>query len=159
METTIAGSLIKAQLVDKLPKRFRELKFGVQSNQDIANQTVLEVSDRLLYDIENNRAPYSHGPLDPRLGTSSRSSNCRTCNEALQNCTGHFGHVRLPLPVFHIGYFRFTIAMLQNICKDCAQVLLTEPDRGFFLKEMRRTDTDNTQRSKIFKKSMSNAAK
>jgi len=38
-----------------------------RSNQDIANQAVLEVSDRLLYDIENNRAPYRHGPLDPRL--------------------------------------------------------------------------------------------
>ena len=38
-----------------------------RSNQDIANQAVLEVSDRLLYDIENNRAPYQHGPLDPRL--------------------------------------------------------------------------------------------
>jgi hypothetical protein len=39
----------------------------VRSNQDIANQAVLEVSDRLLYDIENNRAPYRHGPLDSRL--------------------------------------------------------------------------------------------
>ncbi|KZZ94312.1 DNA-directed RNA polymerase III [Moelleriella libera RCEF 2490] len=60
-------SSVKQQLVDKLPKRFRGIKFGIQSNQDIANQAVLEVSDRLLYDIENNRAPYRHGPLDPRL--------------------------------------------------------------------------------------------
>ncbi|KAF4975709.1 hypothetical protein FDECE_18545, partial [Fusarium decemcellulare] len=60
-------SPVKKQLVDKLPKRFKGIKFGIQSNQDIANQAVLEVSDRLLYDIENNRAPYRHGPLDSRL--------------------------------------------------------------------------------------------
>lgn len=95
--------------------------FFPRSNQDIANQAVLEVSDRLLYDIENGRVPYRHGPLDPRLGTSSRSSNCSTCHEALQNCTGHFGHVRLPLPSFHIGYLRFIMMILQDICKVCFQ--------------------------------------
>ncbi|KAF4974565.1 hypothetical protein FZEAL_8537 [Fusarium zealandicum] len=62
-----SDSPVKQQLVDKLPKRFAGIKFGIQSNQDIANQAVVEVSNRLLYDIENNRAPYRHGPLDPQL--------------------------------------------------------------------------------------------
>ena len=38
-----------------------------RSNQDIANQAVLEVSDRMLYDVENLRKPVPHGPLDTRL--------------------------------------------------------------------------------------------
>ena len=114
-----------------------------RSNQDIVNQAVLEVSDQMLYDIENNRAPYKHGPLDPRLvssasfasilvfvlvpgqdaqltrfqGTSSKIGKCATCMQPLQLCTGHFGHIRLPLPVFHIGYLRFIQMILQNICK------------------------------------------
>ena len=40
-----------------------------RSNQDIANQAVLEVSDRMLYDVENLRKPVQHGPLDTRLVT------------------------------------------------------------------------------------------
>lgn len=39
--------------------------------------------------------------------------------QPLQLCTGHFGHIRLPLPVFHIGYLRFIQMILQNICKVC----------------------------------------
>ena len=39
----------------------------VRSNQDIVNQAVLEVSDMVLYDVEKNRSPFRHGPLDPRL--------------------------------------------------------------------------------------------
>lgn len=31
------------------------------------NQGVLEVSDRLLYDIEKNRRPVPNGAVDPRL--------------------------------------------------------------------------------------------
>ncbi|KAH7011995.1 hypothetical protein EDB80DRAFT_409590 [Ilyonectria destructans] len=145
-------SPVKQQLVDKLPKRFKGIKFGIQSNQDIANQAVLEVSDRLLYDIENNRAPYRHGPLDSRLGTSSKIGKCSTCQESLQNCNGHFGHVRLPLPAFHIGYLRFIMSILQEICKDCGRVLLEEPERRQFLKELRRPFLDNLRRTQICKK-------
>ncbi|KAI6760579.1 hypothetical protein HG530_009439 [Fusarium avenaceum] len=92
---------VKQQLVDKLPKRIRSIKFGIQSNQDIANQGVVEISDRLLYDTENKRAPYLHGPLDSRL--------------------------------------------------DCGRVLLEEPDRQQFLKELRRP-LDNLHRTQICKK-------
>ncbi|PHH75185.1 hypothetical protein CDD82_4549 [Ophiocordyceps australis] len=143
---------IKQQVDDRLPKRFKGIKFGIQSIQDIANQAVLEVSDRLLYDIENNRAPYRHGPLDPRLGTSSKTGTCATCQDSLLNCNGHFGHVRLPLPVFHVGYLRFTITILQNICKTCSRVLLEEPHRRLFLKDLRRPALDNLRRTQICKR-------
>jgi len=70
----------------------------------------------------------------------------------LQDCPGHFGHVRLPLPVFHIGYLKYIQTTLQNICKDCARVLLTEPERRQFLKELRRPGIDNLRRAAILKK-------
>ncbi|XP_044721806.1 RNA polymerase rpb1 [Hirsutella rhossiliensis] len=140
----------KQQLVDKLPKRFKEIKFGIQSVQDVANQAVVEVSDRLLYDIENNRAPYRNGPLDSRLGTSSKTGRCSTCQDTLQQCNGHFGYIRLALPAFHIGYLRFIISMLQNICKNCGCVLLGEHDRQAFLKELRHPHLDNLRRTQIF---------
>lgn len=115
----------KEQVNDTLPKRFKGLKFGIQSNQDIANQAVVEISNRLLYDIENERAAYRHGPLDPQLGISNKTSRCQTCNELLHKCTGHFGYVKLPLPVFHAGYLRFIMSTLQEICK----VYLSTPMR------------------------------
>jgi DNA-directed RNA polymerase beta' subunit len=34
------------------------------------------------------------------------------------------GHIKLELPVFHIGYFKHTIAILQCICKRCARVMV-----------------------------------
>lgn len=142
---------VKEQLVDRLPKRFKSLKFGIQSNQDIVNQAVLEVSDQLLYDIEKGRTPSAHGPLDPRLGTSSKTGKCSTCLQPLALCVGHFGHVRLPLPAFHIGYLRYVTIILQNICKDCGKVLLTEPERKQFLKALRRPGIDNMRRTQILK--------
>ncbi|KAI9740872.1 MAG: hypothetical protein M1818_004477 [Claussenomyces sp. TS43310] len=148
-----SGEAVKQQVVDKIPKRFKELKFGIQSNQDIVNQAVIEVSDRMLYDIEKNRAPIRNGALDPRLGISAKhGATCDTCGESLTLCNGHFGHVRLALPAFHIGYLKLVIAILQQICKDCARVLLPEAERRNFLKDLRRPGIDNLKRTQICKK-------
>jgi DNA-directed RNA polymerase III subunit RPC1 len=38
-----------------------------RSNQDIVSQAVVEVSDRMLYDVKKNRVAVRNGPLDPKL--------------------------------------------------------------------------------------------
>lgn len=38
----------------------------------------------------------------------------------------------MELPVFHVGYFRSIINILQTICKKCARVLLSEEDKNPF---------------------------
>ncbi|MCJ1287100.1 hypothetical protein MMC26_006448 [Xylographa opegraphella] len=153
MQATIpAGEMMKEQVVDTVPKRIKELKFGILSKQDIVNQGVLEVCDRSLYDLDRNRAPRANGPLDGRMGISNKTGFCETCGQPLQLCNGHFGHVRLALPVFHIGYFKMIITILQEICKDCSRILLSEPERRNFLKDLRRPNIDNLRKTQICKK-------
>lgn len=43
--------------------------------------------------------------------------NCTTCGQDLTDCPGHFGYIRLALPIFHVGYFNEIINILQCICK------------------------------------------
>ena len=123
-----------------------------RSNDDIVSQGVVEVSDRKFYDLDNDRAVVPHGPLDGRMGISNKSSTCQTCGGALQLCNGHFGHVRLVLPVFHVGYFRRVIGILQEICKECSRILLPEEERRMYLREMRRPGLDNLRRLQIAKR-------
>lgn len=73
MTETSAVAPVKHQVVDKLPKRFKNLKFGVQSNQDIVNQGVLEVSVRDMYDVDKGREPTQNGVLDKRLVSTPRN--------------------------------------------------------------------------------------
>jgi DNA-directed RNA polymerase III subunit RPC1 len=75
------------------------------------------VSDRKLFDLDNDRAVAPHGPLDSRMGISNKTGVCGTCGSMLQACSGHFGHVKLVLPAFHVGYFKRVISILQEICK------------------------------------------
>jgi DNA-directed RNA polymerase beta' subunit len=62
------------------------------------------------------------------------------------------GHIKLELPVFHIGYFKHTIAILQCICKRCARVMVVGDDRAAFLRKMRNPRTEVLQRAAQLKK-------
>lgn len=47
--------------------------------------------------------PRTKGPNDPRLGTLDRQYYCETCEESQNECPGHYGHIELATPVYHIG--------------------------------------------------------
>lgn len=40
-----------------------------------------------------------------------------TCSRPFWTHLGHYAYIKLVLPVFHIGYFKQVITMLQDICK------------------------------------------
>lgn len=146
---------MKEQVVDWVPKRIKELQFGILSNHEIVNQAVLEVSDRNVYELGGTgqtRGLTRNGPMDKRMGTSNKAVTCDTCGDDLKSCNGHFGHVRLALPAFHVGYLRNIIDVLHNICKGCSRVLLEENQYRSFLRSLRRPGLDNLQKTQIGKK-------
>jgi DNA-directed RNA polymerase III subunit RPC1 len=133
------------------------------SNQDIVNQAVLEVSDRNVYDLtpaaDNTRALTANGPMDIHMGISSKTGKCGTCGEGLDKCNGHFGHIKLALPAFHVGYLKHIIEVLNCICKDCSRVLLDEVERRRYLRSMRRPDMDTLRRSAVSKRILDDCRK
>lgn len=59
-------------------------------------------------------------------GTTEKSAYCETCGLSSVDCVGHYAYIKLVVPVFHIGYFKHTIGILQCICKvgcTCASTL------------------------------------
>lgn len=64
---------------------------------------------------------------------------CGTCGKGLTDCIGHFGYIDLELPVYHVGYFKAVITVLQTICKTCSRVLLLEKDRKKFGSKLKST--------------------
>jgi DNA-directed RNA polymerase II subunit RPB1 len=63
------------------------------------------VINECLEQDEQRQRPRTKGLNDPRLGTIDRQWNCETCEEGQKECPGHFGHIELATPVFHIGVF------------------------------------------------------
>ena len=107
------------------PRTIEHITFGLLSSEDITRTAEFQVTERNLYSLPS-RVPLAGGVLDPRLGTSDKKGECVTCKGKLTDCAGHYGYIKLELPVFHIGYFKSVLTLLQCICKRCGRVLLPE---------------------------------
>ena len=102
------------------PKRISHVQFGLLSASDMERLAECPIHRRDLYTLGTStaaRAPAPGGCLDPRLGVSNKVAKCETCQRGLQDCAGHYGYIPLSLPVFHIGFLRHTLMLLQAICK------------------------------------------
>lgn len=88
--------------------------------------------NRELYQMPT-RNPTRHGCLDRRLGVSEKVTGagtkplCETCGKGLKHCAGHFGYIKLELPVFHIGFFKATINILQVASLNCQAPHVLKP--------------------------------
>jgi DNA-directed RNA polymerase III subunit RPC1 len=59
-------------------------------------------------------------PLYGTGTTDKKGAMCTTCKGKLIDCAGHFGYIKLEMPVFHIGYFKNIIAILQQVGRGVA---------------------------------------
>ncbi|ENN81759.1 hypothetical protein YQE_01852, partial [Dendroctonus ponderosae] len=110
-------------------KRISHLTFGIESAGSMQQQAHIHVVAKSLYNQDLGRTPISYGVLDRRLGTNSKESPCQTCGKNINGCGGHFGYIDLQMPIFHVGYFRSIISILQTICKKCSSVLLPKDEK------------------------------
>lgn len=75
---------------------------------------------------EQNQRPRHMGLADPRLGSIDRAIKCGTCDENMAECPGHFGHIELAVPVFHVGFMTKIKKLLETVCHNCGKILVDE---------------------------------
>lgn len=110
----------------------------------------VEVNSYELYNRQQRIAP--SGPLDPRMGVGRKDLLCATCKRTIETCPGHFGHLKLNLPVVHIGFFKSLLNILKCVCKTCGNILIPEAERTQLMKRMVKLKDNPTARAALSKK-------
>ncbi|RWS14621.1 DNA-directed RNA polymerase III subunit RPC1-like protein, partial [Dinothrombium tinctorium] len=132
------------------------LCFSVPNSVQLRKLSHIQCVNKTLYETGASAAgkgkkPGPFGVLDYRLGTSQKDAKCETCGDGLSDCCGHFGFIDIQLPVFHVGYFRFIINILQTICKTCSRVLLLEKDRIRYTFRLRKPELSYLEKKALHK--------
>ncbi|ELP89407.1 DNA-directed RNA polymerase III subunit RPC1, putative [Entamoeba invadens IP1] len=130
------------------PSKITTIQFTMFDKTQMNRIGEFEVNQPNLFVI-GSRQPNPDGVLDRRLGVCDSVNTCKTCGKNVDECCGHFGEINLALPVFHIGFFRPIIQVLQCVCKNCNRLLLTDEEREYYLKRMRNKTTDTIQRTML----------
>ena len=80
----------------------RATQFSLRADLLQKAHSVAKIENPELWE-EGTHKPKSGGLMDPRMGTIDRNFKCQTCGEGMSECPGHFGHIELARPVFHVG--------------------------------------------------------
>ena len=96
------------------------VRFGLFSPEELKASSAVKILEPIL--MERGQ-PAPGGLLDPRLGTCSREYICQTCRRDRDVCPGHFGHIELTEPLFHLGYQDVVYKIMQCVCHKCGRLL------------------------------------
>ncbi|CAL9110471.1 unnamed protein product, partial [Musa textilis] len=104
------------------------VQFGILSPEEIRRMSVLQI----VHGATTERGkPKLGGLSDPRLGTVDRRMSCETCKGNMAECPGHFGHLELAKPMFHVGFLKTVLVIMRCVCFNCSKILVDEDDPKF----------------------------
>ncbi|CAJ0585840.1 unnamed protein product, partial [Mesorhabditis spiculigera] len=119
----------------------KKVQFGILSPDEIRRMSVAEIE---FAEINEHGKPKLGGLMDPRQGVIDRKGNCMTCTGDLAHCPGHFGHLELAKPVFHIGFMTKSLKVLRCVCFYCSRLLLDKENQR--VKEILKKTAGNPRR-------------
>ena len=101
-------------------KQINALHFGILSAEEIEANSVVEVTKAKINDT------MEHTVYDYRMGVMEMNMTCPTCGGDSRSCPGHFGHIKLSVPIVHPLHYKFVLALMKVICHKCSRFLLNE---------------------------------
>jgi len=115
------------------------IQYSIFSPDMIRDGSVCEV---IYPDTYENGEPKMGGLFDLRMGVIDYGRDCLSCENTLELCPGHFGHIDLALPVFNINYIDQIIKIMRLTCFRCSKLLFDKNDPKLLAKIVNLTGID-----------------
>ena len=106
-------------------KNVTGIQFSIMGSHEITKQSVAIINSTELFE---KGYPKVNGLYDLRMGTIDKKFKCQSCSGDLINCQGHFGHMKLAIPMYNICFMKQVFKILQCVCIRCSTLLLPKQD-------------------------------
>ena len=134
---------------DDETRPIHKIEFNILGNEEVQQISALG-KDSVgidIADLYDNMEPKRGGLIDTRMGTTDSNIDCSTCGLNSTYCIGHFGHINLSEPVFHMGYIDYVKKILSCICLKCSKLLVYKNENE--LMEMLKNKSGKSRFSEI----------
>ncbi|XP_021113862.1 DNA-directed RNA polymerase I subunit RPA1 isoform X4 [Heterocephalus glaber] len=98
-------------------RRLQGISFGMYSAEELKKLSVKSITNPRYLDSLGN--PSANGLYDLALGPADSKEVCSTCVQDFNNCSGHLGHIELPLTVYNPLLFEKLYLLLRGSCLNC----------------------------------------
>ncbi|KFD52478.1 hypothetical protein M513_06675 [Trichuris suis] len=120
--TLIQKEVMEQWFDTRIPtKDVKQVQFGILNPDEIRRMSVGLIE---YPEINEGGKPKVGGLMDQRQGVIDRKGRCQTCAGNIAECPGHFAHLELCKPVFHVSFFSKILKILRCVCYHCSKVLV-----------------------------------
>ena len=114
-----------------LIQKISSIEFNIWGNDEIARGSALgkDTPGIDIPDLYDNQEPKRGGLIDSRMGTTDDAIDCASCGLNNIYCVGHFGHIALAEPVFHMGFLSYIKKILSCVCLRCSKLLIYKNEK------------------------------
>ena len=124
------SSLLKKE---KITHDLSCVKFDFYTPEEIKRISMKQIT---VTKIHNDLGTVNQGSLsDPALGVGAfdKNSTCEICHQNNENCTGHFGHIELSIPVYNPFLLNQILKLLNAKCFNCHKLKMNLKDTSYLL--------------------------
>ncbi len=104
-------------------RKIGSIQFGLFDPEEIKRGSVVNV---IYPETMESSVPKENGLIDLRMGTTERGFVCQTCGGTSYECSGHYGHIELAKPMFHVGYISKIKKTLECVCFYCSRIKISK---------------------------------
>ncbi|MFW6040328.1 MAG: DNA-directed RNA polymerase subunit A' [Thermoplasmatota archaeon] len=117
-----------------ISKRVGSILFAYMSPEEKRSLSATKIITPDTYDDDG--FPIEMGLMDTHLGVIEPGLRCKTCGGRVDQCSGHFGHIELAMPVIHVGYVKEIKKLLRATCSECGRILLPDEEKEEYIQRM-----------------------
>lgn len=105
-------------------RQISKINFSVMSDDDVSKYSVLDgrTNGITLSVLNSSSRPLEDGLNSQKFGATKKTAICQTCGLGYDECPGHFGHIKLGHPIFHVGFIDIVKKILGCICIRCGKL-------------------------------------
>ena len=120
----------------KINYEIDNIKFDFYTSEEIKRISMKQLTETMVYKDIGMANP--GGLSDPSMGVGAfdKIATCVKCGQNSDNCTGHFGHIELNIPVYNPFLLNQMLKLLNAKCFNCHKLKLSLKDTAYLLMKL-----------------------
>ena len=116
---------------DKIKYELNNVKFDFYSPEEIKRISMKQLTCTKVHNDFGIPNPGSFADPCMGVGAFDRNSTCEVCHQNNENCTGHFAHIELSIPVYNPFLLNQLLKLLNAKCFNCHKLKLSLKDTAY----------------------------
>ncbi len=121
---------------DKINYELNNVKFDFYSPEEIKRISMKQLTVTKVYNDLGTPNPGSFSDPCMGVGAFDKNSTCEVCHQNNENCTGHFAHIELSIPIYNPFLLNQILKLLNSKCFNCHKLKLSLKDTAYLLMKL-----------------------